>query len=129
MRVLDAAALDAAIRGGLLLSAGGSGMGSSARHRLLGEDALKRGTVRMVPISELDSADAILVSTAVGAPGASGARTEPKDAVDAAQLLISSSGCRAKGVIPGHVPGMYAWTIAAALGIPLIDAATNGRAH
>jgi len=27
------------------------------------------------------------------------------------------------------VPGLYAWTIAAALGIPLVDAATNGRAH
>jgi DUF917 family protein len=127
--VLDAAALDAAIRGGLLLSAGGSGMASSARHRLLGEDALKRGTVRMVPISELDPRDSILVSTAVGAPGATGARTEPKDAVDAAELLVRSSGCQLRGVIPGHVPGLYAWTIAAALGIPLIDAATNGRAH
>ena len=129
MKVLDAAALDAAIRGGLLLSAGGSGMVSSARHRLLGEDALRRGTVRMVPISELDPEDSILVSTAVGAPGATGARTQPKDAVDAAELLVRSSGCRLRGVIPGHVPGLYAWTIAAALGIPLVDAATNGRAH
>ena len=129
MRVLGPAALEAAIRGGLLLSAGGSGLASSARHRALGEDALQRGTVKLVPIAELNAGDSILVSTAVGAPGATGARTEPKDAVDAAKLLISSSGCRAKGVIPGHVPGLYAWTIAAALGIPLVDAATNGRAH
>ena len=83
----------------------------------------------MVPISELDPKDSILVSTAVGAPGASAARTEPKDAVDAAELLVRASGCKVRGVIPGHVPGMYAWTIAAALGIPLVDAATNGRAH
>jgi len=129
VRVLDAAALDAAIRGGLLLSAGGSGMASSSRHRLLGEDALKRGAVRMVAISDLQPDDALLVSTAVGAPGATGAHTEPKDAVDAAELLVRSSGCRPRGVIPGHVPGLYAWTIAAALGIPLVDAATNGRAH
>jgi DUF917 family protein len=129
VRTLDEAALEAAIRGGLLLSAGGSGLASSVRHRLLGEDALKRGTVRMAAISDLQPEDALLVSTAVGAPGATGARTEPKDAVDAARLLIGLSGCEARGVIPGHVPGLYAWTIAAALGIPLIDAATNGRAH
>jgi uncharacterized protein len=129
MKVLDAVALEAAIRGGLLLSAGGSGMASSARHRALGEDALQRGRVKLVAIAELDAGDSILVSTAVGAPGATSARTEPKDAVDAARLLIASSGCQVKGVIPGHVPGMYAWTIAAALGVPLVDAATNGRAH
>jgi DUF917 family protein len=127
--MLDEAALDAAIRGGLLLSAGGSGMASSARHRRLGEEALRSGQVRLQPLSELMADDALLVSTAVGAPGASGARTEPKDAVDAARALIAASRCEPKGVIPGHVPGMYAWTIAAALGIPLIDAATNGRAH
>ena len=129
MRLLNEAALDAAILGGLLLSAGGSGMASSARHRTLGEEALKSGAVRLVPIAQLKPDDALIVSTAVGAPGARGARTEPKDAVDAALALLSASSCKAGGVIPGHVPGLYAWTIAAALGIPLIDAATNGRAH
>jgi DUF917 family protein len=129
MRVLDQAALDAAIRGGLLLSAGGSGMASSERHRKLGEEALRAGNVVLQPLSQLAEGDALIVSTAVGAPGATGARTEPKDAVDAARLLIASSHCKAMGVIPGHVPGLYAWTIAAALNIPVVDAATNGRAH
>jgi len=127
--MLDEAALDAAILGGLLLSAGGSGMASSTRHRTLGEEALRSGKVSLQPLSALNHDDSIIVSTAVGAPGARGARTVPKDAVDAALALISASSCKARGVIPGHVPGMYAWTIAAALGIPLIDAATNGRAH
>src|SRR5215210_4003548 len=103
MRVLDEAALEAAIRGGLLLSAGGSGMASSARHRKLGEEALRAGEVVLQSLSQLAEGDAIIVSTAVGAPGATGARTEPKDAVDAARLLIASSGCKAEGVIPGHV--------------------------
>jgi DUF917 family protein len=129
VRDLDEAALGAAILGGLLLSAGGSGMASSARHRKLGEEALRTGRVRLQSLSALADEDALLVSTAVGAPGAGGARTEPRDAVDAALALINASTCKAKGVIPGHVPGMYAWTIAAALGIPLVDAATNGRAH
>jgi DUF917 family protein len=128
-RTLNAADLESAIVGGLLLSAGGSGMASSARHRKLGEDALERGRVGLVALDEFEPDDELLVSTAVGAPGATGARTEPKDAVDAANALVRASGCIPRGVIPGHVPGLYAWTIAAALNIPLADAATNGRAH
>ena len=128
-RTLKPADLEAAILGGLLLSAGGSGMASSARHRKLGEEALERGRVALVALEEFEDDDELLVSTAVGAPGATTARTEPQDAVDAANALVTASGCIPRGVIPGHVPGMYAWTIAAALNIPLADAATNGRAH
>jgi DUF917 family protein len=128
-RTLKAADLEAAIVGGLVLSAGGSGMASSARHRKLGEEALERGRVGLVAMEEFEDTDELLVSTAVGAPGAAGARTRPQDAVDAAHALVGASGCIPRGVIPGHVPGLYAWTIAAALNIPLADAATNGRAH
>lgn len=132
-RTLGPADLEAAILGGLLLSSGGSGMASSARHRKLGEEALERGRVALVAIEEFADDEDILVSTAVGAPGAAsgpeGARTEPQDAIDAANALIQASGAVVNGVMPGHVPGMYAWTIAAALNIPLADAATNGRAH
>ena len=128
-RTLGPADLEAAILGGLLLSSGGSGMASSARHRKLGEDALERGRVALVALEEFADDEDILVSTAVGAPGAAGAKTEPQDAVDAANALITASGAVINGVMPGHVPGMYAWTIAAALNIPLADAATNGRAH
>jgi len=128
-RTLGPADLEAAILGGLLLSSGGSGMASSVRHRKLGEEALERGRVALVSIDEFADDEDILVSTAVGAPGAAGARTEPQDAIDAANALIQASGAVVNGVMPGHVPGMYAWTIAAALNIPLADAATNGRAH
>ena len=128
MRTLDRAELEAAVLGGLVLSAGGSGVASSARHRDLGEAALRIGPVHLQPIEDFTEDDALLVSTAVGAPG-QGGRTEPRDAVDAARALVEASGCQPKGVIPGHVPGLYAWIIAAALRIPVADAATNGRAH
>ena len=36
---------------------------------------------------------------------------------------------RPDGVICGHVPGFNAWLVAAALGIPYVDAAANGRGH
>lgn len=115
--------------GGLLLSAGGSGIASSGRHRKLGEAALVHGAVHLRSIEAFSENEALLVATAVGAPGHAAARTEPRDAVDAARALVEASGCDPKGVIPGHVPGLYAWIIAAALDIPLADAATNGRAH
>jgi DUF917 family protein len=129
LNTLGAAELEAAILGGLVLSAGGSGLASSGRHRALGDAALRTGTVRLQPLESLSEDDAVLVATAVGAPGHNQASTEPRDAVDAARSVVQASGCEPKGVIPGHVPGLYAWIIAAALGIPLIDAATNGRAH
>ncbi len=121
--------LEAAVLGGLLLSSGGTGVASSARHRGLGEDALARGKVRLLPLEQFAADDALLVATAVGAPGAAGARTRPQDAIDAALALQAACGRRLAGVMASHVPGMYTWTIAAGLGIPLADAATNGRAH
>ncbi len=128
-RNFAAADLEAAILGGLVLSAGGSGRGSAARHRRLGEAALAYGAVAFATLNEFDADDALLVSTAVGAPGQAKASTEPRDAVDAARAVLAASGIRLAGVIPGHVPGLYAWVIAAALGVPVADAATNGRAH
>jgi DUF917 family protein len=128
-RVLGAADLEAAILGGLVLSAGGSGRGSASRHRRLGEAALAYGAVAFATLDEFDDDDALLVSTAVGAPGQGKANTEPRDAVEAAHAVLAASGVDPGGVIPGHVPGLYAWVIASALGVPVADAATNGRAH
>ncbi len=128
-RIFGAADLEEAILGGLVLSAGGSGQASAGRHRRLGEAALAYGGVQFATLDELDDDGAILVSTAVGAPGQGKANTEPRDAVEAAHAVLAASGTKAAAVIPGHVPGLYAWAIAAALGIPVADAATNGRAH
>ena len=128
-RNLGPADLEAAILGGLVLSAGGSGRGSANRHRRLGEAALSYGAVAFATLDEFDDDDALLVSTAVGAPGQGKANTEPRDAVEAARAVLAASGVEPGGVIPGHVPGLYAWVIASALGVPVADAATNGRAH
>jgi len=128
-RRFGAVDLEAAILGGLVLSAGGSGRGSASRHRRLGEAALAYGSVSFATLDEFDDDDVLLVSTAVGAPGQGKANTEPRDAVEAAHAVLAASGVDPGGVIPGHVPGLYAWVIASALGVPVADAATNGRAH
>jgi DUF917 family protein len=129
VRRLGKAELEAAILGGLLLSSGGSGMTSSARHRALGEEALALGEVRLAPLDTFGAEDYLVVATAVGAPGTSGARTRPGDSLAAARAIEAACGRRLAGAMVAHVPGLYAWTIAAGLGIALADAGTNGRAH
>lgn len=129
VRQLGKPELEAAILGGLLLSSGGSGMASSGRHRALGEEALALGKVRLTPLDAFSGDESLVVATAVGAPGTSGARTRPADSLAAARAVEAACGRRLAGAMVAHVPGLYAWTIAAGLGIALADAGTNGRAH
>ena len=127
---LDRDALAAAILGGLVLSAGGSGMARAERNRRIGEQALDYGPLAMVGLDELPDEAGIIVATGVGAPGYAKAVTSLRDSVQSARMLIAATGgAMPAGVMPGHVPGLMAWMQAAVLGIPLVDAATNGRGH
>jgi DUF917 family protein len=126
---LTRASIDPALLGGLLLSAGGSGRDAIARNRRLAELACENSPLRVAQIDHLRGDQDVIVATAVGAPGGSKRLVEPVDSVRSAQALVSASGCRPAAVMPGHVPGMYAWLVAAELGIALADAACNGRGH
>jgi hypothetical protein len=121
--------VESAIIGGMLLSAGGSGKARAAKDRRFGEIALATGTVRLVPMDSLDAEADVVVATAVGAPGGGKHFANPDHSILAAQQLIEAAGVNPGGVIPGHVPGMYGWLVAAELGVPLLDAACNGRGH
>lgn len=122
--------LEAALVAGLLLSGGGSGLKASARHRSFGAEALSRASaLSLASLEELGDDDEVLVATGVGAPGYAHSVTVPDDSIDAARALLRASGARPAAVIPGHVPGTYAWLLAAALGLKLLDAAANGRGH
>lgn len=127
--VADKETLEAALEAGLLLSAGGSGRSSVARHRQIGEAALRSGKVRFAAVNELDGDGQLIVATGVGAPGQARKNVGPEDCIEAAKLLIKSANLNPAGVIPGHVPGFYAWLQAAEMGIPVIDVAANGRGH
>lgn len=118
-----------AIQGGLVLSAGGSGRERGERDRRFGELALANGSLEFAPVSRIAPADSVIVATGVGAPGQGAHLPNPDHSVQAARQLIHASGAIARGVIPGHVPGLYAWVMAAALDVPLLDAACNGRGH
>jgi DUF917 family protein len=127
---LDLDALEGAVLGGLVLSAGGSGVKRGERNRRIGEQALDYGPLMMVTLDELAEDAGIIVATGVSAPGFAKAITSMRDSIQSAEMLIAATGGRRPaGVMPGHVPGLMAWMQAAVLGIPLVDAATNGRGH
>jgi uncharacterized protein len=128
-QTVDRAFLDAAILGGLLLSAGGSGVARGTRYRRLAEQALDYGPIAFVTLDELADDAPIFVATGVGAPGFAKAVATNRDAVQAARMLMEATGTTPAAVMPGHVPGMTSWLQAAVLGIPVVDAATNGRGH
>lgn len=119
-----------AMMGGLLLSAGGSGLSRSLeRHDVAAEVALGYGDVAFVSLDELPTEGWILVSTSVGAPGFAEPELVLRDHVEAAKKLIEILGSKPVGIMCGHVPGFNGWLVAAALDVPYVDAAANGRGH
>lgn len=126
---LDRHALEGAIAGGLLLSAGGSGTARAARYLALGEQALNYGPVTMKTVDEFKDDDQVFVATGVGAPGFAKAVTSIRDSIEAARLLTEATGVTPACIMPGHVPGLNCWMQAAVFGVPVLDAATNGRGH
>jgi uncharacterized protein len=128
-RNLVADDLEPALIGGLFLSAGGSGQGSADRHLVQGRMALELGGVEFVGLDELAPSGIIITATAVGAPGFAKPSIAPRDCIDSAQRLIGLLDAPPAAVICGHVPGFNAWLVAAALSLPYVDAASNGRGH
>ena len=127
--MLDRTVLEAAIQGGLLLSAGGSGTARAVRYRKLGEQALDFGPVTMRTVDEFDVDDLVFVATGVGAPGFANAAVSVRDSIEAARMLMEATGVNPDCIMPGHVPGLNCWMQSAVFGVPILDAATNGRGH
>ncbi len=121
--------IEPALIGGLFLSAGGSGKSAADRGRALGRMALDYGEVRFAALDEFDRDALIITATAIGAPGFKEWPVMPRDSIDAARKLVGLLEQPPDGVICGHVPGFNAWLVAAALGVPYVDAASNGRGH
>jgi uncharacterized protein len=128
-RMLTMDDVEAGVVGGLFLSAGGSGRNALEKNRSLGRMALDYGGVRLVGIDEVEPQDLVITATAVGAPGFANWAIRPRDAINAARLLVERLDSAPKGVICGHVPGFNAWLVSAALGLDYVDLASNGRGH
>lgn len=128
-RILTEEDVEAALIGGLFLSAGGSGKARMPGQRLLGRMALAYGGVELASIDELDDDAVIIATTGVGAPGGGAPIVAPRDSVESARLLIEMLPTTPSGVMCGHVPGFNGWLVAAALDLKFLDVAANGRGH
>ena len=118
----------AAIAGGAIL--GGGGGGSAQDGQRFAELALQRGVPKILEVSEYQDDTLILIVSAVGAP-TSRRFPSPTDYVKAVQLLRERVG-EIGGLMTNELGGLAVVNgllQSAALGIPLIDAACNGRAH
>ncbi|MDP2948449.1 MAG: DUF917 family protein [Chloroflexota bacterium] len=129
-RVLTRNDVEAACLGGAVLGGGGGGWRNDGRR--MGELAVTMGTPRLTGLSELADTDVVLTVSAVGAPAATDRYLEPVDYLRAVQLLMEVMDLRPSALITNENGGaatLNGWLQAACLGIPVLDAPCNGRAH
>ena len=130
-RILGARDVDAAIRGGAVFAAGGGGW---AEHgRMLGTAAVNAGQPQLVGMDEVPDDAWIATAAAIGAPGDS---TEWQmlgvDYVNAVRMLEEELGEPIYGLMIGQngkSSTMNGWLPAALLGVKVVDAVGDIRAH
>lgn len=122
--------LEYALMGGTILGGGGGG------HRDLGLEAgttaLAYGDIELVDISEIEDDALIVTASSVGAPAAKDKFVKPRDYIRTIEILQANTGQKVGGIITNENGGaatINGWIQASVLGIPLIDAPCNGRAH
>lgn len=119
--------------GGAVL--GGGGGGSLNEGIEFGNLAVEYGTPTIVPISALDPSDVVLTVSGVGAPAATESHVRPADYVRAVELVVERLEERGMsvGALMTNEMGGFASVNgllqSAVTGLPLVDAACNGRAH
>ncbi|MEW6522771.1 MAG: DUF917 family protein [Bacillota bacterium] len=130
MMVLDRDAVRAAVYGGAVLGGGGGGwvdLGLDTGNLAVAIDRLC-----LYHPSELDAATMVATVSAVGAPAATGRYVTPRHFVRAVEILRDGLGVAVGGLITNENGGsatVNGWVQAAVLGLRVIDAPCNGRAH
>lgn len=122
--------VEAAVWGGATLGGGGGGaMKDGLETGLL---AVRMGEVVLRDIDTMKPQDTLLTVSAVGAPAAKERYVRPADFVRAVTLFKERFGTVPAGIITNECGGnatINGWLQSATLGLPLIDAPCNGRAH
>lgn len=122
--------LENALVGGAIL--GGGGGGSVLNGRQLGEETLKIGKPQLISIDELADEETIITVSAVGAPAAKDKFITSEDYIYTIKKLEKDLQLKIGGVITNENGGsatINGWLQSVLLGVPLIDAPCNGRAH
>jgi DUF917 family protein len=97
----------------------------------MGRLAIEVGLPKIVSLDELGDEATLITVSAVGAPAAEAKFARPVHYVRAVQLLVEG-GLEVQGLITsenGGLASLNGWFQSAILGIPVVDAPCNGRAH
>lgn len=122
--------LEAAVLGGCVL--GGGGGGSMEKGRSTARLGLELRAVTLIDPEDMDDNEVLINVSNVGAPSAKNAYVEPMDNAKVVTMLCDSMGIKAGGIITNEAGGsatVNGWLQCAILGLPLVDAPCNGRAH
>jgi DUF917 family protein len=122
--------LNLAITGGTIL--GGGGGGNPDMGREFAELALNHGDLYLTDISDIPDDATVLTVSNVGAPAASNRYLTAEQTLRPIQLIRQNKEINIGGIITNEQGGgatVNGWYQSALLGIPLLDAPCNGRAH
>ena len=130
-RILTEKDVEAAVKGGSVYAAGGGGWADHGR--MLGYAAVSIGKPELVSVEELVDSDWVATAAAIGAP----ASTTPwemrgVDYIKAVQLLQDALGEKLAGLMVGQngkSSTLNGWLPSAALGLKVVDAVGDIRAH
>lgn len=131
MRELTRKDVEAACKGGSVFASGGGGF---YEHGLaMGQAALTLDKVKLVTVDELPDDAIILTCTAIGAPaGTTDWQMLGKDYIKAVQLVMEKYEGKIVGVMTpqnGKSSSTNGWLPSAALGLVVVDATGDIRAH
>lgn len=130
MRELTREDVEAAVKGGSVFASGGGGW---VDHGLeIGHAALGIGRPKLVSVDELADDAIILTCTAIGAPAGRDWQMLGKDYIKAVQLIMDAFDGKIAGVMTpqnGMSSTINGWLPAAALGLAVVDATGDIRAH
>lgn len=122
--------VEALVMGGAFL--GGGGGGSHEQGSRLGRLALELGSPKLLTLEEMDPTSWVATVSMVGAPASEESFLEPMDHVRALGKLAESLDAPLAGIITNEMGGLASVNgllQSAVLGLPVIDAPCNGRAH
>lgn len=119
-----------AMLGGSILGGGGGGSAESGGQT--GRLAVQFRDLYLTPLDEIDPDAVIVTASMVGAPAAKERYVAPADMMRCMELFIQQTGITPGGVVTNENGGsstFNGWLQASVMGIPLLDAPCNGRAH
>ncbi|ALM74056.1 DUF917 domain-containing protein [Thermococcus barophilus] len=119
-----------AVLGGAFFGGGGGGdLKLGMEHAKL---AVKLGDVVIVDVDSVPRDELIVTASMVGAPAAKEKYLTPSHMIKSTELMINVGKVEIGGIISSENGGystINGWIQAAVLGIPIVDAPADGRAH